>query len=137
MKSHYDLTNAEFELQFDSCKLDSNLFSHEAHLRLAWIHITKYGIEKALINIQSQLTRYVTHVGESTKYNKTVTVAAIKAVHHFILKSKSDNFMDFIAEFPRLQNNFKGLMDRHYGVDIFKSAKARKEFISPDLLPFD
>lgn len=137
MKSHYDLTNAEFELQFDSCKLDSNLFSHEAHLRLAWIHITKYGIEKALINIQSQLTRYVTHMGESTKYNKTVTIAAIKAVHHFILKSKSDNFMDFIAEFPRLQNNFKGVMDSHYGVDIFNSEKARKEFISPDLLPFD
>ena len=137
MKIHYDLTNAEFELQFDSCKLDSNLFSHEAHLRLAWIHITKYGIEKALINIQSQLTRYVTHVGESTKYNKTVTIAAIKAVHHFILKSKSDNFMDFIAEFPGLQNNFKGVMDSHYSVDIFKSANARKEFISPDLLPFD
>lgn len=137
MKSHYDLKNKEFEQQFDSCNLDPKLFSHEAHLRLAWIHITKYGSDKALENIQSQLKRYVAHVGERDKYNKTVTVAAIKAVHHFVLKSKSDNFLDFIAEFPRLKNNFKGLMNRHYGVDIFNSEKAKKEFISPDLIPFD
>jgi len=137
MKIHYDLMDDEFEQQFELCALNPELFSHEAHLRLAWIHITKYGIEKALDNIQSQLMKYVEHVGARDKYNKTVTIAAVKAVYNFVLKSGSDNFQDFIAESPRLKHNFKGLMDSHYAADIFTSEKAKKEYLSPDLLPFD
>lgn len=137
MKNHFDLTDIEFEQQFASCELNPKLFSHEAHLRLAWIHITKYGIDKALGNIHLQLTKYVEHVGEKDKYNKTVTIAAIKAVYHFILKSESASFHDFIIEFSRLKNNFKGLIGSHYGIDIFNSQEAKKEYIRPDLLPFD
>lgn len=134
---HFQFTNEQFKQQFASCQLNSELFNHEAHLRLAWIHITKYGIDDALENIQSQLKAYVKHLGARDKYNKTVTIAAVKAVYHFFLKSKSDNFQDFIAEFPRLKNNFKGLMGSHYGMDIFNSEKAKKEYVRPDILPFD
>jgi len=67
----------------------------------------------------------------------TLTIAASKAVAHFIQKSKSNSFHDFILEYPRLKNNFKDLMNAHYKIDIFNSAKAKKEFIEPDLLPFD
>ena len=48
MKSHFDLTNSEFLDQFSQCKLDPAAFSHDAHLRLAWIHIQRFGIEKAI-----------------------------------------------------------------------------------------
>ncbi len=137
MKDHFDLSDLEFEQEFENCRLDPRLFDHEAHLRLAWIHITKYGIEKAIQYIQIQLKAYVKHLGAEDKYNTTVTVAAIKAVYHFVLRSKSDNFQDFIAEFPRLKNNFKGLMDSHYGIDIFNSEEAKKEYLDPDLLQFD
>jgi len=70
------------------------------------------------------------------KYNKTLTIAAIKSVSHFIQKSKSENFQDFIQEFPRLKNNFKSLIAQHYQIDIFNSNKAKSEFLKPDLLPF-
>lgn len=135
--NHFQHTDEQFEQQFENCKLSPELFSHEAHLRLAWIHITKYGIDDALENIQIQLKTYVKHLSAEDKYNKTVTIAAVKAVYHFVLKSKSDNFKNFIVEFPRLKNNFKGLMDSHYGVDIFNSEEAKKEYIRPDILPFD
>ncbi|GAB5539191.1 MAG: hypothetical protein Salg2KO_12940 [Salibacteraceae bacterium] len=135
--SHFHYTDEHFEQQFSSCQLNPELFSHEAHLRLAWIHITKYGVDAALENIQEQLKAYVKHLGAEGKYNKTVTIAAVKAVYHFVLKSKSDNFQDFIIEFPRLKNNFRGLMDSHYGIEIFNSERARKDYIEPDLLPFD
>ncbi len=137
MTDHFQLTDFEFEYQLESCQLSPELFNHEAHLRLAWIHIAKYGIDRALANIQTQLKNFVRYVGAEDKYNKTLTIAAIKAVHHFIVKSKSDSFQEFIIEFPRLKNNFKELMDSHYGIDIFTSEKAKKEFIKPDLIPFD
>lgn len=137
MTDHFQLSDVDFEKQFESCQLNPELFSHEAHLRLAWIHIKKYGIDKTLQNIQMQLKAYVKHVGAEDKYHKTITIAAVKAVYHFILKSESDNFQDFITEFPRLKHNFKGLMDSHYSVDIFSSKNSKKEYLEPDLLPFD
>ena len=135
--NHFQYTDKQFEQQFESCELDPTLFNHEAHLRLAWIHINKYGMDNALSNIQSQIKNFVKYVGAEDKYNTTLTVAAIKAVYHFMVKSESDNFDDFIREFPRLKNSFRELIDAHYGFDIFNSEQAKSEFLEPDLLPFD
>lgn len=137
MENHFELTDIEFERQFANCALDPSIFNHEAHLRLAWIHIYTYGIEQAEKNIQVQLEKYVDYVGEKDKFNTTLTIVAIKVVHHFMLKSNADNFTDFIVEFPQLKNNFKQLIESHYSFDIFNSEKAKTRFLEPDLLAFD
>jgi hypothetical protein len=36
-----------------------------------------------------------------------------------------------------LKYNFKDLMAAHYRTDIFNSPEAKREFIQPELLPFD
>ena len=137
MEKHYNLSDLEFEQQFVDCKLDPAIFSHEAHLRLAWININRYGMEQAEKNIQKQLQHFVESVGAKDKYNTTLTIAAIKAVGYFKEKSKADNFKDFIEEFPQLKNNFKALIGSHYSFDIFNSNKAKTTFLEPDLIPFD
>lgn len=137
IEHHSQLTNTEFENRFQNCELSPKLFSHEAHLRLAWIHINQYGAAKAIQNITNQIKNYVKHLDAEDKYNETLTVAAIKVVEHFMNKSQSDNFQDFIIEYPRLKNNFKTLIDAHYGFDIFNSKKAKQKYLEPDLLPFD
>lgn len=136
MRDHYQLTDKEFESQFLNCTLDSSLFNHEAHIRLAWIHISNYGVDQAILNVDEQLIKFVASLGAEDKYNKTVTVAAVKAVYHFIQKSKSNNFKDFIDEFPRLKTNFKELLSQHYSIDIFNSENAKASFLEPNLLPF-
>ncbi|OIQ22364.1 hypothetical protein [Lacinutrix sp. MedPE-SW] len=137
MEKHFELSDSVFEKEFINCKLNPSHFTHEAHLRLAWINIKKYGIKQAEKNIQIGLKNFVEFVGAKDKYNVTLTLAAIKAVYHFMRKSKSDNFKNFIAEFPRLKNNFKDLMSYHYGFDIYNSDKAKTKFLEPDLVPFD
>jgi hypothetical protein len=136
MKSHFEMDDKEFELQFATCKLNPELFTHEAHLRLAWIHIKNYGPEAAIENICNQLISYTKHVGAADKYNVTVTIAAIRAVNHFINKSGSNSFLDFVNEFPRLKFNFKKIIAAHYKTDIFKSGEAKQNYIEPELLPF-
>jgi len=137
MKTHFDLSDIQFEEQFKIGTLDVTLFSHEAHLRLAWIHVQKYGVYTAITNICNQLQAFVILHGAEAKFNKTLTIAAIKTVHHFIGRSDATMFGEFILEFPRLKYHFKELMAAHYQVDIYNSAEAKKEFIQPDLLPFD
>jgi len=137
MQNHLELSDQQFEEAFNSFALSPSLFTHEAHLRLAWIHITKYGIDKALENIPNQIIQFVDNVGARDKYNHTLTIAAVKAVYHFTLKSASTDFPNFIKAFPRLKYNFKDLLACHYGVDIFNNELAKVEYLAPDLLPFD
>lgn len=137
MNSHFILSDDEFELQFQNASLDPQIFNHEAHLRLAWIHIKNYGIEKAIENITAQLKSYVQLLGAEEKYNHTLTIAAIKAVYHFILRTNANSFDEFIQTAPQLKTNFRQLINSHYSTDIFSSPKAKNEFLQPERLPFD
>ena len=136
MHSHTELSDAAFEEQFRDGHLDPVLFNHEAHLRLAWIHIKKYGEEQAVGNICTQLIAFTKRIGAKDIFNKTLTVAAVKIVSHFYHKSAVDNFHGFITEFPRLKNNFRELLSSHYKIDIFTSKRAKHEYLEPDLMPF-
>jgi len=137
VEDHRKLSDLEFEKQFQQCSLNPNLFTHEAHLRLAWIHINNYGIETAKINIESQIRKFVKHVGAEAKYHQTITIAAINAVNHFKKRSKANEFHNFIEQNSQLKTNFKNLINSHYSYNIFKSDKARIKYIKPDIQPFE
>jgi hypothetical protein len=136
MEQHFILTDEEFEEQFANTSLKLALFSHEAHLRLAWIHLSKYGEKKAIENITEQLQDYVRHLGATDKYNETLTVAAIKAVKHFMQKKPIETFDEFITTHQRLKTNFLNIIEQHYGFDIFNSTTAKEKYLEPDLLEF-
>ena len=137
MELHFQLNDDEFQRQFQRLEMSPVIFTHEAHLRLAWIHINQYGLEDAIRNVCHQIRKFAEHHGDHDKYNTTVTIAAVKAVNHFYKKSKSRNFNAFIQEFPQLKVSFKKLIDAHYSVDIFNSEIAKKEYLEPDRRSFD
>ncbi|SFR51919.1 hypothetical protein SAMN04490243_2531 [Robiginitalea myxolifaciens] len=137
MKNHSDLSDETFEHQFRSGSLNPALFSHEAHLRIAWLMINKYGIAESLQLFPLLLKNYVSILGAASKYNETLTVAALKAVYHFMAKSNSKAFPEFIEEFPQLNFEFKRLMRCHYSFDIYNLPLAKTNYLEPDLIPFD
>lgn len=137
LENHFQLTNKEFEHLFEKGTLPPTLFTHEAHLRLAWIYVNKYGIEKACDKLCDEIKQFDTIHGDGSKFNTTVTVAAARAVYHFMLKSNSDTFSAFMEEFPRLKTAFKDLLDQHYAFDVFSSETAKVGYVEPDILPFD
>lgn len=137
MRSHLELDNEQFCQAFAECTLDPALFDHVAHLRLAWIYLEKFDLKTAVEIITDQLKVYTSYHGARDKYNATVTIAAVKAVRHFMLKGSADSFRAFIVEYPQLINNFKELLRQHYRTDIFNSEMARQQFLEPELLPFD
>jgi hypothetical protein len=134
--SHFQLDDTTFEYKFEKGSLPPSLFTHEAHLRLAWIYIKNYGEKKAAEKISREIEQFDILHGCGDKFNKTITIAAIKVVNHFVGKSKSEDFKSFIQEFPRLKTAFKELLDSHYSSNILTSKKAKIQFIEPDILPF-
>ena len=137
MKKPPTYSDENFQKKFESAELPTEQFTHRAHLRLTYLYINKYGVEEAIVKISDQLLNYVRKHNAESKFNATLTIAAVKTVNHFLKKSVARSFEDFIMEFPQLEKNFKGLINQHYTIDVFNSEFAKKEFIEPDLLPYD
>lgn len=136
MEKHWKLSEEEFEEKFSSCTFRPLWFTHEAHLRLAWIYISKYGKEIAFEKYSNQLQAFANKYNADGKYNATVTFASIQIMNHFMNKSESYDFQDFINEFPQLKVNFKQVLQTHYSGDIFTSREAKQQILQPDLVPF-
>lgn len=134
---HSQLNDTEFVESFEKGSLNPKLFDHEAHLRLAWIYIRDFGEQKAVEKTCAGIKHFDVIYGKGDKFHTTITVAAVKVVHHFVEKSKSKTFSCFMEEFPRLKTAFKELLDQHYGFNIFSSDEAKTNYIAPDKLPFD
>ncbi|MFK7951494.1 MAG: hypothetical protein AB8B73_01510 [Ekhidna sp.] len=136
IKDHTHFSDQEFEQLFETYQLKPGMFSHEAHLRLAYLHIKKYGVAQAEINMCKQIEGFALSLGATDKFNKTVTIASVKVMNQFMKESTSDNFFDFIKEFPKLNTHFKDVLGTYYGFNVFADKRAKKEFLAPDLLPF-
>lgn len=136
MKDHTELSDSQFANQFRDCTFNPHLFSHEAHLRLAYLLIKKHGVEEGANQLCAQIQKFDSTFDDGTKYNKTVTVAAAKAVYHFMQRSQNAGFSALLQEFPKLKVDFMGLIKCHYSFDIFKNEEAKQSFLEPDLLPF-
>lgn len=131
------MDDTEFIEAFESGTLNPQLFDHEAHIKLAWVYLKLYGEEEAIAKTRMAIRNFDLLHGDGTKYHTTLTVASVKAVHHFMRKSKATTFERFINEYPKLKTSFKTLLSLHYGSDIINDKIAKAEFVEPDLLPFD
>ena len=136
MEKHWKLSEEEFEEKFSTCSFRPLWFTHEAHLRLAWMYITKYGKEIAFEKYSNQLQVFANKYNADGKYNATVTFASIEIMNDFMNESDAYDFQDFMNEYPQLKTDFKGVLQQHYSGDIFTSKEAKEKIIQPDLIPF-
>ena len=136
MQAHYQLSDAAFAQKFHDCTLTPQWFTHEAHLRLAWVYIRQFGLEKAEKALCTDIARFDRTFDDGTKFHTTLTVAAAKVVHHFMQKGTYPNFQALIEAHPRLIYNFKDLLLSHYEAGVLFSNEAKYTYVKPDLLPF-
>ncbi|MEO9572346.1 MAG: hypothetical protein ABJH82_00200 [Polaribacter sp.] len=136
MERHWKISDEEFEEQFTSNKFRPLWFTHEAHLRLAWIYVTKYGKQIAFEKYSKQLQDFANKYNVDGKYNTTVTFASIQIMNAYIQKSDAYDFQDFINEFSELKTNFKEIISNYYSTDVFTSIEAKQNILQPDLKSF-
>ena len=134
--NHSELSNSEFLYSLQNCCLDPDLFNHEAHLRLAYLQLSKNPLNKAAKFTSKIIQKYVIHLGAQDKYHHTLTIAAVHIVAHFKDKSTTQGFENLIKEFPRLTSNFKSLINTHYSPVVLQSSRSKLVFVEPDLLTF-
>lgn len=137
MEKHYRFSDEVYEQKFRDSKFPPLYFSHEAHLRLAYIHLQKYGLQQSIENMCTQIYDFAIKYGATMKFNATVTYASLQIVYYYIQKGESDNFPELMKEFPNLLEDFKGEIQKYYSWDVFRSPEAKATIHEPDLKPFE
>jgi hypothetical protein len=135
-EKHYRFSDEVYEQKFRECKFPPLYFSHEAHLRLAYIHLNKYGLEQSIENMCTQIYDFAIKYGATMKFNATVTYASLQIMSQYMNKGVSQNFPDLMLEFPHLLQNFKAEIQKHYSWDVFRSPEAKAKIHQPDLKAF-
>lgn len=136
MEKHRRLSDNDFLRKFKETSLDPSVFTHEAHLRLAYLHLSSSDLYVAISSVCEQIKKFDAVHGDGTKYHHTLTVAAVYAVNHFIHITHAKDFEGLIVHSPQLKSRFKDLILTHYSPSIFNNIHAREHFVPPDLAPF-
>ena len=130
------MNDTDFIEAFETGEFPPEQFNHKAHIKLAWIYLDLFDEQTAISKTCEAIKNFDQLHGDGTKFHTTLTVAAVKVVHHFKQKSKTTTFDELVVEYPKLVTAFKDLLFQHYGESILTDLKAKTSYLEPDLLPF-
>jgi hypothetical protein len=119
---------------FEKCSIPREQWSHEAHVRMAWLYLTRHPLEHALEKICSGIRRYNKAVTGSTEgYHHTVTVAFSRLVAARLVPGQA--YADFKAGNPELYASHPPALARFYTDEQLHCDKAKAQWQEPDLQP--
>ncbi len=124
----------KFRAAFETCAVTPDEFTHEAHVRLAYVYLTECDVDSAVVRMRDALLNFIERNGiPRSKFHETITRAWVLAVRHFMDQSTSTSFADFIAKNGALLDS--KIMLTHYSASVLFSPDARASFVAPDLDP--
>lgn len=122
----------DFRAAFEAGKVSPEVFSHEAHLRLAYVYVVEHGPEAAQERMREALLSFLAaHQIPTAKFHETLTGAWVLAVSHFMDRSPSSSFAEFITKSQALLDS--KVMLTHYSAGTLFSPEARASYVEPDL----
>lgn len=134
-----DDSDDHFLQQLAEYTLDS--WDHRTHLRIAYIHLTRYPRKQAMECIFSAIKAFIanstrTQRSRGTTFHETMTYFWVHMVHFALVATKlpQQNFKTFLLMNPQLVNG--GLFLHYYSKKrMLHDADARMMVLLPDKLP--
>ncbi|KAI9492347.1 flavin reductase like domain-containing protein [Zychaea mexicana] len=124
-----------FMKAFEDSNLDAKLWTHRAHVRMAWNYLRELGKEKATPVIKDAIRRHFEmNPTKHLEYHETITSFYIHLVDLALQTTQltdEDDFFEFIEQFPALTD--RRYIHQYYSPQALKSSDARKHFMLPDL----
>lgn len=129
------MTDDEFLAAFEACTLARADWTHEAHVRTAWLYLIRRPFADALRLVREGIPRLNRARGaDPDAYHDTITVAFVRVIAAR-LGDPGESFPAFRGRNPDLlAKHFPALL-RHYSEGRLYSADARRGFVEPDRDP--
>ena len=127
------LDDDAFIATFEQGRFGDDPFPHEAHVRMAWLYVTRFGVEAAIDRAAAGIRTLAKSKGKETLYHDTVTRTWVYLVAEAVSWSPSLGFREFLTRNPQLLD--KRLLLEYYSSGVLSSPQARAAWIAPDLAP--
>jgi hypothetical protein len=145
------MTDDEFLAAFEAASFTRPEWTHEAHIRMAWLYLMRYpatvalervrsGIQKLNAKIgsttpeqQVRCIRLASRPGTSTGYHETITLAFVRVIAGRL--NSNEDFATFRKRNPDLFDRARSVLLRHYTKERLHSPEAQNTFVEPDLEP--
>ncbi len=132
------MTDDEFLHAFEACALTRADWTHEAHVRMAWLYARRETtLEQALARMRAGIPKLNASLGtDPSLYHETVTCAFGTAVYkRATAPTSGQTWTDFRVNHPELFDKSSPLLHRHYAPETLKLDAARLTFVPPDRAP--
>ena len=122
---------------FSSSSLTAAQWTHEAHVRTAFLHARRYPLDEAHLRLRAGIIRLNERhalVETSTRgYFETLTRVWLVLVADACARSGAATSSELLERCPELFD--RTLPSRHYSQPLLASVRARSIFVGPDLEP--
>ena len=134
-----DRDDDQFLTTFEERTLPFRQWTHRAHLRVAWLFLSRLPYDVALDRMRSGIQAYnAAHRvpdGPDRGYHETTTVAFMRLIHARLNHgATATSFDEFCSAHPDLLD--KHVLLQFYSRERIMSAEAKHGFVEPDLCPF-
>lgn len=128
------MTDDEFLAAFEAAAIPRPEWTHEAHVRMAFLYLSRFRAELALERVRGGIKKLNARIGGSPDgYHETITVAFVRVIASRLVRG--DDFPTFRDRNPDLLDRTLTALLRHYSKDRLHSPEARREFVEPDVSP--
>lgn len=129
------MTDAEFLAAFETCSLPDDVWTHRAHVRMAWLYLNRLPLEEARRGVSQGIRRYNdARLGKPLAYHETITQAFLTLIA--ARRDTAESFDAFCARSEDLLDSKLSALLVHYSRETLFSYAARQAFLPPDLAEF-
>ena len=130
------MNDDDFIHQFETCSFPFDQWHHRAHVKLAYLYLTRHGLETAGTKLRDGIRAYnaANQVPDqpTSGYHETLTQFWLRLVDVTVQQygqlPTADEFFDFHPELSQKKNH-----RLFYSPGLFMSSAAKREFVEPDL----
>ena len=123
---------AELVRGFETCELNPGDFRHYQHLAVALWYLKHFPYEEASDRMRGGIQRLAAAYGKSG-YHETITRFWLKMVSRFLRTANSDATISELANLLADEYCNKNVIADYYSQETIASAKAKNEWVEPDL----
>src|SRR5213596_410105 len=128
------MTDVELTRALERGEVANQSFHHLSHLHVAWVYLTESScVEEAAAKMRNTLQRFAASVGNSEKYNETITLFWLHLLAGMRAFGSRESLQQIVHANPRLLE--KNFPLAYYSPERLFSDKARASWVEPDLKP--
>jgi hypothetical protein len=125
------VTDHEFLTAFEDGSLAAEAFDHSAHIRAAFLYLSRHAFLEACVAMRDSLRRFAARAGNGNLYHETITVAFMSIVSGRMERSPEFGWEALLAAHPELCD--RGLLSRYYRPETLASPVARQRFVLSEM----